>query len=164
MAVFSNTVARRIARKTLIPDLQAVVDATSTWNQGDLLVFDVGTAKVILPAAETEGATFLGISPISIVDGNFPPIYRTDTEPPTGFPASAGPEYGDEHHVMLKGGDTLAPGGAVYLDPVSGPNFVQAAGTKQIGLYSGPAVTAPAAGLDVVILIGARYPADTLSF
>ena len=97
-----NTLARKIATKTLIPDIQAVVTVASSWDQGDLLVFDALNKVIKKPALETEGATFIGISPIKVVDGKPPKAYVTDVDASAAIPAQMGPEYGDMHRVLLK--------------------------------------------------------------
>ena len=159
-----NTLARTIAPKTLFPDIKAVVNSSSTWAEGDLLIFDVATGLLKLPVAEADGAKLVGVSPIAVQNGKPPKVYITDVDASAAIPAQMGPVYGNAYRVILKGGDALVPGAMVYLDPASGAQNVQAAGTKAIGVYYGPAITAAAGGSVIEVVIGARYPTDSLVF
>ena len=60
MASGKNTVVRRVGTKQIFADMRAMISSASTWNQGDLLVFNDTLNKVVKPAAEAEGLTFLG--------------------------------------------------------------------------------------------------------
>jgi hypothetical protein len=157
-----NTIARKIGTKTRFVDISAKIDSTVSFNQGDLLVWDNTNKLVVKAAAEADGATFLGIAPVTIVDGNYPPIYNSDVV--AGVPAIPGPEYGDVHRVMLKAGDAVVEGQTLFLDPASGGRFVQTAGTKAVGIYQGKALTAAVGGTEIEMLVGARWPNDTLEF
>lgn len=155
-----NTLARKIATKMIFPDIKHLLDTTVSFDQGDLLCLIGGLVKKA--SAETDGATFLGIAPVTVVAGKFPSVYHTDVDASAAVGAMVGPEYGDVHKVMLKAGDSLAAGDVVYLNPTAGGRGVQASGTKAIGVYQGKAVTAPTGGLEIEVLIGCRYPADAL--
>ncbi len=62
---------------------------------------------------------------------------------------------GVEAELILKTGETLVSGQKIYAyDAVT----VQAAGTKAIGSYSGPAISSSAAGRKIVVNIMKRYP------
>ena len=159
-----NTLARRIAPKTLLPDIQNVVDSTLSYGEGDLLVFDTTTHKLKLPSAETDGATFVGVSPIQVQLGKPPKVYVTDVDASAAIPAQMGPEYGNAYRLILKAGDAIVPGASVYLDPASGTQNVSVTGTKAIGVYYGKALTAATGGTVIEVVIGARFPNDTLKF
>jgi len=160
-----NTLARKVGTKALFPDLSAVIDSTISFNQGDLLYFD-GTANLVKKlAAEADAATFLGIAPITVVSGHVKDVYPTDVDGSVAVGVNlAGPEFGDVHKVLLKSADAILPGDAVYADPVSGTNFVSVAGTKIIGIYQGKGLTSATGGTEIEVLIGARFPTDTLKF
>lgn len=159
-----NSLARRIATKSFTADASKFVDATISFNQGDLLMLD-GADQLIKPlSAETDGEFFVGIAPITIVDGKYPSAYNTNVDASVKTPALAGPEYGDVHSVLIKAGEVLTPGCLLYADPVTGPRNVQATGTKAVGVYEGAALTVPAGGATIEMLVGMVFPNDTLKF
>lgn len=161
-AVTSNTVARRVARNTVYADIQALVGASTSFNQGDLLIMNTSTHTVAKPAIESDGSTFLGVAPVTVVNGKLPAIYNSAVDASVGTPSIPGPEFGDEIFVMLKASDSLNPGDLVYLDPASGAQFVKSVGSAAIGVYIGAAITAGASGTQIVIKCGCRYPSNTL--
>lgn len=159
-----NTLARRLAPKAIFVDAKPVLDDSVSFNQGDLLIYDVAEGLIRKPTVETEGETFLGIAVVTIVDGRPAGAYTTDVDESASIISVPGPEYGDVHRVILKAGDSIEPGAAVYLDPASGPRFVSVEGTKAIGIYQGPSLTAATGGTQIEVLIGARYSEDVLKF
>jgi hypothetical protein len=64
--------------------------------------------------------------------------------------------------MKAKVGDTFNPGDLVYLDPADDVQTVSSAGTKAIGVYVGPLLSAAPAGSQVEVHLGHRYPGDTL--
>lgn len=159
-----NSLARKIATKTVMEDASKFVSSAISFNQGDLLYLDTTNHLIKHLAAETDAVTFVGIAPVTIVSGLYPSIYNTDVDASLKTPALPGPEYGDVHRVNLKAGDAVTPGVALFADPASGNRNVSITGTKQIGVYQGKALTAPAGGVDVEMLVGCRFPNDTLKF
>lgn len=159
-----NSTARKIATKMRFVDIANKVSGSTTFNQGDHLIFDTTTNLVRKATLETEGATYLGIAPVSIVNGKYPASYVTDVDASVGRTALPGPTYGDVHRVMLKAGDAILPGDMVFLDPASGSRFVSVTGTKNIGVYQGAALTGAAGGTEIEVLIGSRFPNDVLEF
>jgi len=165
MSGYNNKV-RKVATNTVVADIQLLVAPTTSFNQGDLLMMDATNHLVKRLVGETDGANFLGIAPVTIVNGKYPSGYNTSVDASVGTPSLPGPEFGDEFSLVLKSGDTLHAGDAVYADPATGNSNVQAAGTKIIGVYTG-AEGASITGdgtKTVSCKIGARYPADTLKF
>lgn len=156
-----NKKVRDVALKTVVPDIKPMIDSTTSFNQGDLLVFNATSKKVVLPSLETEGATFLGVAPVTIVNGHVKDVYGTDVDAATAITAVPGPEYGSVWKLVLKTGDAITAGALVYLDPASGTRHVSITGTKAIGVYQGAALTA-VAGQEIEVLVGSRYPGDTL--
>lgn len=144
--------------RSVLPD--AVIASTASFDQGDLLIYD-STAKVIAKAAaESDNSTFLGISPVTVIDGKVQGPYNglaTDDARQAG--AIAGPVFGVVALLKLKNGDTFSYGALVYGDPVTGPYHVQATGTKAIGVFVGTTVTAGSNSYGNVMLT-ARYPGD----
>lgn len=159
---FSNKVARRVARNTIIADIIAFIGASSTWNQGDLLIFNTSLNIVAKAAVQSDGANFLGVSPISIVNGKMPSSYTSDTDASQNPASMPGPEFGDEYFVTLKAGDSVVPGSALYLAPLTGAQVVSVTGNKQVGVYIGPALVAAAGGTTIVAKLFATFPDGTL--
>jgi hypothetical protein len=161
-----SKITRSISPKSIFEDLQGKVAATTDFSTGDLLVWDA-SQKVILPSAETEGSTFLGISDVTVVDGVIKGPYTGITDNNAAVPSYQilGPKYGVYALCVLKTGESLAIGGSVYLDPATGTRGVAASGTKAIGVYVGnSAISSSAAGLEIEVLLGARFPNDVLKF
>ncbi len=161
-ANFSNKVARRVARNTIIADIALFVGASSTWNQGDLLIFDTTNKIVAKAAVQSDGANFLGISPVTISKGVLASGYSTDTDAALGYASLPGPEFGDEYFVQLKAGDAVTPGCALYLAPLTGANVVSTVGNKQVGVYIGPNYVAPTGNGTIVAKLFGCYPDGTL--
>ncbi len=164
MSTPTNRVLVSVAPRTIFNDATNQTDSTVSYNQGDLLVFRLGLVQKA--AIEGDASTFLGIAPVTVISGKLQSPYQglatTSRESPNGIP---GPVCGVIATLILKSGDALAVGAPVYADPSDGPEFVQSAtsGTKIIGVYQGAAITGD--GIKSVdVLLGSRYPADTLSF
>jgi hypothetical protein len=161
MSVPKNRITREIAKNSLFASALKVISSAVSFNQGDLLVFDDTANLLKVPTLETEGNTFLGIAPVTVVSGKLKYPYVTDVDASAAIADVPGPVYGVVAKLILKTGDTFNPGDAVFLDPASGAQNVQAAGTKQIGVYMGGTVTATA-GQQGECLLGCRHPQDTL--
>lgn len=165
MGIGKNTVRRVISTKSIFVDIKGKLAATADIAQGDLVIWNDTLNQVVLPAAEADGATFLGVMAISVQDGVPVGPYTglTDVNAAVAQGAILGPQFGDVYACVLKNGDSLAPGDLVYLDPATGTRGVQAAGTKAIGIYQGAAITGDGVK-EIEVLIGARHPGDTLRF
>jgi hypothetical protein len=160
-----NKIVRSVAPKTIFADAYALTSTTADFEQCDLMVYDATTKKIIKPAAEADCATFLGVAQVAVVDGKIKSPYQgTAVDAAQAIGALPGPVYGVEVKLVLKTGDALNPGDLVYADPASGARHVQAAGTKAIGVYQGAAIASAVAGQEIIVLVGARYPLDTLKF
>jgi len=158
-----NTFVRGIS-KSIFPDAKPFLTTTLDIAQGDLVVFDDTNNILKIPTLETQGNTFLGVMPVTIVDGHMADVYVTDVDASVAITSIPGPQYGAVCKVVFKTGDTIAPGDLVYLDPGTGTRGVTVSGTKAIGIYQGAALTTVAAGTEIEVLIGARHPADALKF
>lgn len=160
-----NTLARSIGGKTMFPDIENVVSSATTFVEGDLLIFNDTTNRIERPAAEADGAFLIGVAPVAVTAGKPPQVYVTDVDASAAIPAQMGPVYGNAYRVILKAGDAILPGDSLYLDVASGfQNVTKTAGTKAIGTYYGKALTAATGGTVIEILVGARWPNDTLKF
>jgi hypothetical protein len=161
-----NTEVREVATRSIFPDMKAMISSSSTWNQGDLLEFNASTHVVQLVTSASLGATFLGVSPVPVVDGNMPPVYQTAVDASTAVIDMAGPVYGSVYSVILKAGDAIHPGDSVYIDQsAAGSGTV---GNRQVtvtppmsavavGIYQGPALTAVSGGSEIPCLIVQNY-------
>jgi hypothetical protein len=158
-----NKKVREVGTKTIFPDIKPLLASTVSFLQGDLLIFDALNHLVAKPTAEADGAYFLGVAPVTVTSGHLADVYVTDVNASVAVTAVPGPEYGSVYKVVLKTGDAITTGAYVYLDPASGTRNVTVVGTKAIGVYQGPALTA-VAGQEIEVLIGARVPGDALHF
>lgn len=159
-----NNITRSVAPKSVFESALNVISSSVSFNQGDLLVFDDTNNVLKKPALETEGNTFLGVAPVTVVSGKIASPYNTDVVASQAVQDVAGPKFGVVAKLTLKTGITIAPGDLIYLDPATGTDGVTNTGTKAIGVYQGAAITTSAAGTKVEVLLGARFPEDTLKF
>lgn len=159
-----NTVTRSVAPKSLFESAINQISSACTWNQGDMLYFDT-TAKILKPMdSEANGEFMCGIARQTIVSGKEVQPYTTLTNGAQAIADLAGPLYGVVAKLKLKSGDAFVAGQLVYAGPSdTDAQTVQTSGTKAVGLYQGAALTAASDSVGEV-LIGARYPADTLQF
>lgn len=160
-----NRITRSIAPKSIFESAISVISSSVSFDQGDLLVFDATNKVLKKPAAETEGNTFLGIAKVSISSGKLVSPYQgTAVDAAAAISDIPGPAYGVIAKLIAKTGDAFTAGQEVYLDPVSGSQNVQAAGTKAIGIYVGPAIASATAGQEIEVHLGCRYPEDAIKF
>ena len=159
----TNRIVREVNKRSVFPSAQAVISSAVSFNQGDLLVFDDTNNLLKVPSAETEGSTFLGIAEVSITSGKLTSPYTgTAVDASQAISDIPGPAYGVVANLVLKTGDTIAPGDLVYLDPASGTQNVSVTGNKAIGIYQGKAKSSVAAGTTIEVLLGTRHPGDAL--
>jgi hypothetical protein len=159
-----NNITRSVAPKSIFPSARDVITSAVSFNQGDLLVFNDTSNILKVPSLETEGNTFLGVAPVTIVSGKLARPYSTDVDASAAISDIPGPVYGVICKLTLKTGDSINPGDLVYLDPATGTDGVTVSGTKSIGIYVGAAISSAAAGTKVEIHVGSRHPADSLRF
>ncbi len=160
MAYGQNPTFRRVNRNSLIEDITAAVGASTTFNAGDFLTFNLTTKTFGAMTAESDSVTFAGVAVQSIVNGKPVSAYTTDTDASLGFSAVKGPEFGDEVFALLKAGDAVVPGSPLYYNTGATPKngVTVTAGTKIIGYYFGPALTgAPTTGTVIPIKLGCRF-------
>ena len=158
-----NRIVRADGEKRVFPTAEGLVAATTTYDQGDLLIFDDSLNHIRKPTLETEGNTFIGVSVQSVVLGIPKSPYVTDVDASAAAIALAAPSYGVVARLVAKTGAAFNPGDLVFLDPATGAAGVTSAGTKAIGIYIGSLVIAVAtAGQEIECRIGARHPQDVL--
>ena len=160
----ANKIVRSIAPKTIFPEIKDMLAASQTHAYCDFLIFDDTLNQVRKPVSEAECLTFLGVAQADIVLGKLKPVYQgTDVDASVANGGIAGPVYGVEVKCVVKTGDTIAVGDLVFADPATGARAVTVTGTKAIGVAMEP-VTGAAAGAEIRVHIGCRFPADALKF
>ena len=161
----SNTIVMGSGNQMQIfPNIKNLVDATVSFAQGDLLIYDATNKLVRKPASEGECSTLVGIASFDAASGKPLSAFQTAVDGSVGTPALNGPIYNVVAKMILTTGSTLNAGALVYSNPTVGAQVVATSGTKAIGIYQGASIAGSAAGQTVEILIGARYPGDTLAF
>ncbi len=156
----TNPTFRRVGRNSLIEDITAAVGASTTFNAGDFLTFNLTTKNFGALVGESDSVTFAGVAVQSIVNGKPVSAYTTDTDAALGQSSVKGPEFGDEVFATLKAGDAVVPGSPLYYNTGATPKngVTVTAGTKIIGYYFGPALTgAPSTGTIIPIKLGCRF-------
>lgn len=156
----ANKIVREVCPNSVFESALNVIDSTVTFNQGDLLYFNSGLITRL--TAESQGNLFVGIARVSITSGKLNTPYSTPTLTPA-IQDIPGPQFGVVAQLQLANSQSFTPGLVVYADPLRGNSNVATTGTKVIGVYQGPSVTAGAASYGPVYL-GCRYPEDTLKF
>jgi hypothetical protein len=161
-----NAIVRNGPGLTLFEDGKSVTSSSSSWNQGDLICFDTGSTTLRAVTATGDAATFAGIADNVVVSGQLASPYQGLT-PVNGAqvsPGFVGPKYGVTARLVVNTGDALTPGCKMYL--LNGGTCQQVTVTNPgdgnyIGIYVGVAVASAAAGQQVDVLIGSRYPSGT---
>lgn len=145
-----NGTFRRVNRNSLAEDITAAVGASTTYNAGDFLTFNLTTKTFGQLAGESDTQSFAGLAVQSVSSGKVPTAYTTDVDGSAGYPQIKGPEFGDEVYATLKAGDSVTPGtvlgyNALSTSPKNGVTTTIT--TKAIAIYFGPALTgAPTTG------------------
>jgi len=147
-----NRIVQSVAPRSIFPDVSALVDATVSYNQGDLLFLD---GSLIAPVTgDADGEFILGIAPQTVVLGKPRSAYQgTAVDAAQAIEALAGPVYGVVAKLKLKVGDSFTPGVLVYATAVDAQT-VSITGTHPIGIFQGAAVTA-VSGSEGPVLLGA---------
>lgn len=157
-----NRITRTVNPGSIFESALNVIGSSTSWNQGDLLYYDGSTDTLKPVTTETNGTTFCGIATNTIVEGVPKQPYSTATAGSEAIQSVQGPVYGVIANMKLYTGDSFVSGDPVYVGPSdSDAQTVQASGTKAIGIYQGPDITA-ASDSTGEVLLGHRYPGDTL--
>ncbi len=157
-----NRIVRTIARKSIFEDAKNFVDSSVNIDQGDLVALSGGILLTPL-TSEVSGLTMLGISDVTLVSGKIKSPYTgTAVDAAQAIESVQGPQYGVHASMKLKTGDAFTKGALVYGS--TDAQEVQESGTKAIGVYQGATVASAPSGTEGEVLIGARYPEDTLQF
>lgn len=156
-----NRIVRSIAPKSLFAEAKALVDATVSYEAGDLLFLDSGLIKPV--TGEADGATILGIAPQTVVDGKPKAVYSgTAVDAAQAIEALPGPVYGVIAKMKLKVSDAFTPGALVYASAVDAQT-VSVTGTNPVGIFQDASITA-IAGSEGNVLLGAVGPLAAIQF
>lgn len=154
--VARNTIKRQVAPNCLITDVSNLVDSTISWNQGDLLYMDAANKLVKPLVGDSHGDAILGVAVQTVVSGLVKDVYQgTLVDAAVAPSVITGPVFGVEVTLKLKSGDQFVTGDGVYATATDAQT-VSSAGSKLIGVYQGPTVTAGASTTGVC-RIGCRY-------
>jgi hypothetical protein len=166
----NNNIRKSIAPKSHFDDMSALLDPTTpvSFNQGDLMCYDTGTFKLRPIAADADTQHSVGVSRSTVVNGLPKSAYPTAVDASQAPTAIAGPLYGVE--VLLTGtaGDAVNPGALIYANPAQDAQSVTvtapSGASHAIGHYNGPAIAAVVAGQQLNVVLGSRFPDDTLKY
>lgn len=156
--VAQNTIVRSVAPKSLFEGAKVLLDATVSYNQGDLIAVASGLLKAV--TASTDAPNFLGVAKQTVVLGKVKSPYQgTDVDASQAIEEIAGPVYGVVARVKLKAADAFAVGCVVYLSSVDAQTVtsVNPGTSDPIGIYQGAAVASATSGQVGEVLIGARF-------
>lgn len=154
-----NFITRDEGGRSIFPSLIDVIDATISFEQGDLLFFDTSPNLVKVLSAETDTADFLGISNVTLVFGKIKQPYATDVDASQAIVSQAGPLYGVVALLEAKGSDAFNSGDLVGADPANLARGVSVTvTTKSIGVYQGKDIASATQGQLIEVLITAQFP------
>ena len=157
MAILNNIV-RSVAPKNVYPSVKNLIDATVTYNQGDVLVLKAGLVQ--RPTAEADSAQACGVATLTVVLGKEKSPYSgTAVDAAEGPREMPGPVYGVVAKLKLKAADTFNEGDPVYIDiagDAESRTVTTTIGTSSaIGYFVGKSITA-AAGDEGEVHVGAQ--------
>ena len=137
-----NRIVREVNPSSYFESALPLIDATVSFNQGDLLYLDTSGHLIKAVTSDSNGATFLGISRATIVSGKLVSPYQgTAVDAAQAISDIAGPQFGVVAKMKLKSGDTFNPGIAVYACSVDAQT-VSSTGSNIIGYFQDAQVTA----------------------
>ena len=141
--IAKNRVVRTVDNNSVFMDCTNLVTSSTSWNQGDFLVYDTSAHTIRVPTTEsTDSANFLGIAVCTVLNGAIQGAYGSlATGSQTASGGIPGPAFGVEAQWYLKSGDAFYPGASVYMAPSVSNQTVSITGTNIIGVYNGPAIT-----------------------
>ena len=159
----NNNIVREVARKSVFPDIQDLLDNTISFNQGDLLCLKAN--KVQKPTADADTVNALGVAVCTVVNGKLKSPYQgvaTDAAEAAG--PLPGPAYGVIAEFELTDGEAYVPGDPIYADVAVEQKVTktQPAGSEAIGIYAGRAFTA-STGDKGEVHVGSQVPGGVLA-
>lgn len=162
----NDRITRGDIGKTLFQSGKSACDSSSTWNQGDFIMFNTSAKALRRVSATGDGATFVGVADNVVTSGKLAGPYDglTAVDAAQVSPDFVGPKYGCIASPVLKTSDAFAVGDKVYLVNSGNSQTVSVTDPgdgNYIGIYVGTAVASATAGQTGPILIGSRYPSAT---
>lgn len=147
-----NLITRSVRPGSIFESALALISSAVSFNQGDLLYLDTVNHLIKPVTADADGATILGISRATIVNGKLISSYSgTAVDASQAIEDIAGPQFGIIARLKLKSGDAFVPGGAVYACAVDAQT-VSSTGTNKIGIFQDASITASSGSTGQVLL------------
>lgn len=150
--IAKNRIVRSVSPGSIFENAKPVVSSAISWNQGDLLYFD-GATNLLKPlASDATAATICGIARQTIVSGKpVSPYQGTAVDAAQAIEALAGPQHGVVAKMLLKAGDSFAPGDLVFYG--GDAQTVSTVGTNLVGIFQSAAITAASGDEGEVLLV-----------
>lgn len=145
MSTAKNNILRSNAPRVIFESAKSVVNSSTNWKQGDLLVLVSNLLKP-LDEATAQGALVCGVARQTLVSGKVKSPYSTATDASEAIEDVAGPVAQVEAELVLKTGDAFAPGALVYGVDADPQTVTSVADGAAIGVYVGPNVASASAG------------------
>jgi hypothetical protein len=160
----NNIVRGGSQAKSLFDSALPLLDATVSFNQGDLIAYNSGLLKAV--AGSGDSANFLGVAVNTVVSGLPKQAYQgTAVDSSTGASDMEGPVYGVVASLYLTNGDAFTPGSPVYLTTDAQTVTVTQPGSESaIGVFVGAAITPSSSGIKGDVKIGLVYGGAGLQF
>jgi len=157
-----DRIVKNIAPTSVFDDVSALVSSAISFNQGDLIEIDTSGHLVGAIGGSSTGQYVLGISRVTVVSGVVKQPYSTENDAAIAAGKIPGPVSGVVVKLVSKTADAWVPGQDVYPYGTGGAYYVTTSGSKSIGIYQGPTIASAAAGQEIEVMLGHRYPGDTL--
>ena len=156
-----NVISDNSNLRSLIEQALPALNSSSTFNQGDLVCLDATSHCLRAVAADTDGATILGVSPVSVNAGILAGPYQGLATQASQQPQQVqGPISGVVVGLKVNPGDALVFGAPVYLPLNGDTQTVTVTDTvgagNNVGIYMGPAVASAVTGTYYPIQVGFR--------
>ena len=147
-----NRIVRSVRPGSMFESAIALIDATISFNQGDLLYLDTTNHLIKALTSDTTGATVQGIARQTIVLGKpVSPYSGTAVDAAQAIADVAGPQFGVIANMKLKSGDVFVPGQTVYGTSVDAQT-VSASGTNGVGIFQDAGITAGSSSTGNILL------------
>jgi len=147
-----NRIVRQVAPKSMFESAKALIDATISWNQGDLCYLDTTNHLIKALDSDAHAAAVVGIARQTVVLGKLKPVYQgTDVDAAVAIEDVAGPQVGVIAKLKLKAGDAFVAGGAVYYG--GDAQTVSSAGTNLVGYFQDAGLTAVSGDEGSILLV-----------
>lgn len=159
-----NNIKASIAPNSVMSNASPFIDATVSFNQGDLIALVSNKLKAI--AIDGDTATLLGVATATVVSGKLKSPYATDVDASVGVSAVPGPAFGVIVEMTLNTGDAFTVGGLVYpigtVDAQTVSSSSNTGARSACGVFVGVAVGSATAGQKGLIRLGARVGGNLL--